>query len=459
MKKIKLFGLALLLAAFVTLPQEALHGEDFGSNETYWLNKCSTSQNTEEGKAQCERFRQYYQEKREQLNNELSGISTQIDDLKNNISKISQVVKDLDKKLDYYNKSIEINEANIRTINTQIEELDKNIAQKQKEIDKRNDLIKSRMLAEQATLGTNIDVEIIMGANDLVDMIRKVSALQKITESDQNEISIIKKEKKQLNLDKDEKKRLKDEAQLKKDENEKNRDAVKTLKDEQERLLAVYQKQEADLAEKQRSVQVDINSIRNNIISITNPGDLDFSGNNGFIMPVQSGYISAGTWYYPGGGAHLGMDKATSIGTPVYAPADGVILYANNPVSSNSGYLENWSGYPQGGGNTIQLLTQVNGTTYAISFFHLSQEGFAVRAGQSVSAGQRIALTGNSGNSSGPHCHIEVVNLGSMSISAAIAQFQRTADFAWGNGWGSYAVNNNCSVKGPPCRERPENIF
>lgn len=458
MKKIKRCIAVVILGMLVFVPANVVQAEDFASNENYWLNKCSTTQSSASDKTACEQFRQYYEEKRSNLNNELSSLSKQIANIESNINEIESVVKNLNSKLDYYNKSIEINEANIRTIATQIEELDTSIAKKQKEIDKRNDLIKDRMLAEQATIGTNIDVEIIMGASDLVDMIRKVNGLQKITESDQNEISTIQEEKKKLDLEKSEQKRLKEEAELKKQENEKNKEAIEILKSEQEKLLASYQQQEADLAEKVRSVKVDISTLSSNIIAI-NPDNVDFSSNNGFIMPVQSGYISAGTWYYPGGGAHLGMDKATSIGTPVYAPADGIILYANNPVSSNSGYLGNWSGYPQGGGNTIHMLTQVNGTTYAISFFHLSQEGFAVRAGARVSGGQRIALTGNSGNSSGPHCHIELINLGSMSVSAAISQFQRTADFAWGNGWGSAAVYNACGAKGTPCRVRPETVF
>ena len=105
------------------------------------------------------------------------------------------------------------------------------------------------------------------------------------------------------------------------------------------------------------------------------------------MMPVRGGSVSAGTWYYPGGGVHLGLDMAAPIGTQIVAPADGIILYANNSVATNGGYLGNWSGYPVGGGNSIHMLTQAGGTTYAISFFHMSQEGFAVSAGTQVKNG------------------------------------------------------------------------
>lgn len=459
MKKIKLIVFVCILGMFAFIPSTFMYANEFEGNEQYWQDKCSTSQKTEEGKAQCEAFREYYVQKRESLNGELSSITSQVNSLKSNIANVSNVIKDINAKIEFYDKSIEVNNANIRTIGEQIQTLDVEIEKKQVEIDKRNNLIKSRMKNEQAQLGTNTNVEIIMGANDLVDMIRKVDGLQKITESDQEEVKTIKAEKRKLDLDKNEKERLKQEAETKKAENEESKKNQEALKAEQEKLLSIYQQQEAQLAEKMRAVEVDISTIRNNIIAITNPSDLDFSGNSGFILPVQNGYVSAGTWYYPGGGVHLGMDIAASIGSPVYAPADAVVLYANNPVGTNSGYLGNWSGYPAGGGNTIEILTQVNGTTYAISFFHLSREGFQVRAGQSVAAGQVIALVGNSGNTSGPHTHIEVFNLGSMSIPDAISRFQSTADFSWGNGWGNGALNNTCSVKGPPCRMRPESVF
>ncbi|MGX8832863.1 murein hydrolase activator EnvC family protein [Amedibacillus sp. YH-ame6] len=458
MKKIKKITMILLLATFTLVPTSPVYAEDFEGNEDYWNNKCKVAQDTAEEKNQCEAFRQYYIQKRESLSNDLASISDQVKSLQTNIENASKVVKDLNSTLDFYTKSIEVNDANIRTISAQIEELKVNIAGKEKEIDVRYNRIKDRMISEQSQLGTNVNVEIIMGSDDLVDMIRKVDGLQKITESDKEEINTFQKEKEKLDLDKGEQERLKSEVEIKREENVQNKEIVETLKTEQLNLIATYQKQEAALAEKMRSVQVDINSIRNNIISITNPGDLDFSGNTGLAMPVQGGYISAGTWYYPGGGAHLGMDKAVPIGTPVIAPSDGIILYASAPVSSNGGYLGNWSGYPQGGGNTMQLLTQANGITYAISFFHLSQGGM-LSAGTRVSVGQQIALTGNSGNSSGAHCHIEVINLGNMSLTDAIARFQRTADFAWGNGWGSGAVNNVCNIKGAPCRMRPEEVF
>lgn len=464
MKLKKGLSIACILALTVGCFQFSggqVSASNFEGNEEEWLNRCSVAQESEAAAQQCREFKEYYAGLSSSLEDEVSSLNKQIDSIKNDINKTIDVMNDLQKVIDKLEKNIEINEANIRTIQKEITALTKEIKEKQEDIDERNKLITERMLNEQASNGTNAEIEIIMGSKDLVDMIRKVEGLRRITESDQAEIDSLRKDQEELNLKKSEQERLKKEAEEKKKENEESKKENEEAKKKQQSLLTQYRKQEADLTEKMRSVKVDIASIQNNIININTSvaGSLDFSGNGSMMMPVRGGSISAGTWYYPGGGVHLGLDVAAPIGTPLVAPADGIILYANNPVSSNNGYLGNWVGYPYGSGNSIHMLTQVDGTTYAISFFHLSQEGFAVSPGTQVKKGQQIALTGNSGNSTGPHCHIEVINLGKKSISSAIAQFRSSADFAWGTGWGTSALNNTCSVSSPPCRERPETIF
>lgn len=149
--------------------------------------------------------------------------------------------------------------------------------------------------------------------------------------------------------------------------------------------------------------------------------------------PFPQGYLSAGTWAYPSGGLHLGADFAMSMYSPVLAPANGLILYANTPVSSDCGYLGNYCGYPQGGGNTICLICPIDSKLYCFTFAHLSNR-FNVRTGQKVNQGDVIAYSGNSGNSTGPHCHIEVFVL-KRSLEESIDYFSNGADFSWGCGW------------------------
>ncbi|MCX2682403.1 M23 family metallopeptidase [Campylobacter sp. MIT 21-1685] len=87
---------------------------------------------------------------------------------------------------------------------------------------------------------------------------------------------------------------------------------------------------------------------------------------------------------------HPGIDLRAEIGTPVYAPADGVIEF--------SGYSDNGYGY-----NVILLHNFGFKSVYA----HLMRKE-VVKAGQFITKGELIGYSGNTGLSTGPHLHYEV---------------------------------------------------
>ncbi|SCX60691.1 Peptidase family M23 [Klenkia marina] len=88
-----------------------------------------------------------------------------------------------------------------------------------------------------------------------------------------------------------------------------------------------------------------------------------------------------------GGANHNGIDIAAPIGTPIYAPEEGIVLDAG---PANGFGLAVYIQHPDG---TITL------------YGHINQ--FFVTAGQAVQAGELIAEVGNRGQSTGPHLHIE----------------------------------------------------
>ncbi len=171
-----------------------------------------------------------------------------------------------------------------------------------------------------------------------------------------------------------------------------------------------------------------------------------------WIPFIKNGTISAGTWAYPNGGMHLGLDVAAPLYSPIVAGANGIVLYADAPVDSNCGYLGNYCGWPQGGGNTICMIMAVQDGLYGISLNHLSNQLF-VTSGQQFHQGDLLAHSGNSGNSTGPHTHIEVFRL-KVSLSEAVAYFQKGADFSFGCGWQVPAACSSIA-----CRVRPEETF
>ncbi len=89
-----------------------------------------------------------------------------------------------------------------------------------------------------------------------------------------------------------------------------------------------------------------------------------------------------------GSGMHTGMDIANAQGTNIYASAPGTVKFTG------------WFG---GYGNLV-IVTHGNG----VDTYYAHCNTILVSAGQSVSQGQLIAKMGNTGNSSGPHLHLEV---------------------------------------------------
>ena len=453
MKKIVSIALTSAMSFQMITP---IYAQEEYSNEDYWYDVCSKPQDNEESVNACLGFQDYQKEQMETLRKEIEKYKDDLDSLEANSSKIEEMSKKQNELANALEAQIQNKEDAIATIAKEIESLKEEIQKTQEEIEDWKAQIASRMQTEQVNTGTNILVDLVMGAKDLNDVFRRFTGIERITASDQDQVDQLKVMEEELNVKKSEQERLSQETEEKKAQLEEQKQFVKELQEDADKLAEEYHKQEAETQEAMQKAFNDVSSVSGNMISSGYSGTLPSV--SGFSSPINGASISAGTWAYPGGGLHLGMDWAAPIGTPLLAPASGVIIYAANPVASNSGYLGNWSGYPFGGGNTIEMLCSVNGTLYAVSFAHLAQEGFAVSAGQSVSAGQVMALTGNSGNSSGPHTHIEVYNLGNMSLEDAIAQFSANADFAWGTGWATTATS--CEATGTtPCRERPERFF
>lgn len=99
---------------------------------------------------------------------------------------------------------------------------------------------------------------------------------------------------------------------------------------------------------------------------------------------------------------HQGIDFAAGSGTPVVAPADGVVVEARR-----------WGGY----GNWLRI-RHANGLESG--YGHLSRYGSGIRAGQRVSQGQVVAYVGSTGASTGPHLHYEIWRNGQRINPAGI---------------------------------------
>lgn len=99
--------------------------------------------------------------------------------------------------------------------------------------------------------------------------------------------------------------------------------------------------------------------------------------------PVAGGRISQGSH-----SGHTALDIAVPVGTPVKTTMDGTVVHAG------------WN--DQGYGNLVIVENGAYRTYYA----HLSS--IPVSVGDAVKAGTTVGLSGNTGNSTGPHLHYEI---------------------------------------------------
>ena len=113
-----------------------------------------------------------------------------------------------------------------------------------------------------------------------------------------------------------------------------------------------------------------------------------------FVMYTKGVFTSG--FGYRWGVLHGGIDIANAIGTPIYAVAGGVVVDAG----------------PTAGYGAWVKLRHADGTVTL--YGHVNT--WLVNKGDRVMAGDQIATMGNRGNSTGPHCHFEVLLNGTNRI-------------------------------------------
>jgi murein DD-endopeptidase MepM/ murein hydrolase activator NlpD len=106
---------------------------------------------------------------------------------------------------------------------------------------------------------------------------------------------------------------------------------------------------------------------------------------------------------------HEGVDLAVPIGTPVYAASDGTI----EKVGPYAGY-----------GNYVRI---EHGDGLATAYGHLSRFAPGIKTGVHVAQGQLVAFSGNTGRSTGPHLHFEVLTDGKPVDPLAHAKIAQLA--------------------------------
>ena len=331
----------------------------------------------------------------------ISELNEQKEQAQNEKDQVTEQRQNAESELDTINAQISSIEAEIFSLQNQLDELNSSITQKEQEIeekqaelDHKEDLLKTRMVAMYKGGGTTY-LDVLLGSSNYIEMYTKYNAIQTIAEKDTELINEVSQQKADIENQKQELENNKAQVESVKSETDaKNAElkAAKVAKQSTSQLSA----EEQALQQKIEEFEEAIEQAQKEIADATQGAsgyEGAFTGGR-FEWPLSYSYnrITSifGNRTAPTAGAstnHGAIDIGVSY-VPVYAPANGKVILAQ------------WvSGY----GNYIMI---DHGSGYYTAFGHLSQ--FTVSVGTVVSTGQQIAVSGNTGVSTGPHLHYEV---------------------------------------------------
>lgn len=452
MKKIWIFMIAIALIAG-TQSVMAVSDEDFAEQSSYYKSLCSNSY--KENKDVCEQYKTWLYNQNQNSLNDMQNLKNQLEANQANINEKMKLVNQYHQEAEEAQREIEALSNNIIQKEAEITALEGEIIVKEDSIKEREETVKSYIANRQQSMRVNDYIEFIMGAQNFSEMMRRTEVLNSIKTYNEEIIA-------QLHVERQELKVMQEDLIIVKGqlEDERNMQAQKkeyALTQKEVIALLVDQIRAENQGITETMEVIDKKTAENEEL-IRSIGD-SIVPSSGFSRPVDGRFeITATVWYYPWGSAHFGTDFASSVGTPLLSPGNGI-------VTATRGGCPTWGGYPGdcngGWGNYVTLIINVEGNIYGVLMAHMQLNTFNVSPMDVVSAGTVVGRMGSSGSSTGPHMHLEIYYLGSDSIQAAYNRWDGSVSFgtggtSWGNGWAKRCVANGNTA---PCRMDPLSVY
>lgn len=357
-------------------------------NHVEVLAKSAEQEELENEKSKVDSQIKEAQEKQEQLEAEKSETMKTVESL---ITQISSVQKEVDEL-----------ESKISDLQTEISSRERDIEQKEEEYNEQEKLLDARIVALYKSGDTSY-LDVLLTSSSITDFLAKYYMAEELINYDKELMQSIKQQKTDIETEKTQLEADKKELDTSLAQTEQKKTSLKSLKNEKEDYVDQLTAEEKEVQEEIEELEEENRKIANEIkeaqiryqkqleeLKNNSGSSSSQSGSGYFIRPVSSGPITA-TAYYSSGKFHGAVDYGVSVGTPVKAAADGVVMTTKNLSSSYGTYV---------------VIQHANGlqTYYA----HGKSGSISVEPGEIVKQGQQIMLSGNTGNSSGPHLHFEV---------------------------------------------------
>lgn len=350
------------------------------------------------------------QSKLNSLSKQKKDTQEYINTLQEKISLLQDKISNLESDKSALQSEIDATQAKIEKTAADIEETQRQIDQKQKEFDATYAEYCQRLRAMYIS-GSASTLEVLLTCSDLSSLLTRSEMIKSVSQQDSATLdSLMKKmeeietqkqklEEKRNQLNADKKSLETDKAALQKNINDISSTKA-DLDSEAAECNAQMRKLSKQTSEYQEAIETDqkqLQQVQNDIraaIAAGSHGSGSISGSHGsgngrLRYPTDSRSISAGYPNYSSGRYHGGIDFPVSTGSNVYAAASGTVI------------LVKYLNYSYG-----RYLIIDHGDGLSTLYAHNSQ--ILVSVGEKVSAGQVVAKSGSTGNSTGPHCHFEV---------------------------------------------------
>lgn len=333
-----------------------------------------------------------------ELQSKQSEIEDQIEQTEGKISEVKDEMSETMKQIQSLTSEISGYETEIDKLDEQLDELEKSISETQTKLEEAEEKYEEQEEALQARIvaqyeaGETTYLDVLLGGGSLWDMISNWQMVADVAEMDNRLLEKIEQNRNEIEEAKKSLETNKEQVATIKNNKEATAKSLKNSQAVKEKYVSELSEDEKELNSELEKLQVENEQITKELKAIENQYSnkiANLGGTGTLQKPVKSGVITA-TMYYSSGVYHGALDYGVPIGTEVYAAAEGVVLSAT---------------YRAGGLGNCVILQHANGLR---TYYGHGNGKFYVEQGDVVAKGQLIMLSGNSGNSTGPHLHFEV---------------------------------------------------
>ena len=389
-KKLKiLFNTTLILLIIIALSSSIFADNEVSEDET----TNNTSSNTVRTLTLQEQKNQV-QENLQKANEQLEYVETELSDKIISISRIED-------QISRYQENLNKVQTDYNKIQNEVEESEKKLKEIQEVYNRKDKSLKDRLVILYEK-GMTSYLDVLLSGKTTLDFISNFFLVQTMVENDSKQIKEISQAKQSITKINNELKEKKANLKLIKTEAEKQTVILENTK-------IILENEKASLNDTESVILSEIDSYKkqeeeiNNLISYSissSSYELQYPGGVMIWPTVSTAYITSpfGSRLHPIQGIvknHAGIDIGAHMGEPVYAAADGLVIYY---------------GWMSGYGNTVMIDHGISseGKKVVSLYGHGSEFMPMISVGTLVKKGEQIMKVGSTGNSTGPHVHFEV---------------------------------------------------